>query len=448
MASRRYRGRNSLNGNVTHSNARLSSIEKRSIPTTISAGAIDGALLAESSVTSLNLAPNSVQGENIATGAVNTGNIADAAVTSAKLAPDALAGIEVGEGAVDTAQLVDDAVTTIKIKDLNVTNAKILSIEGEKITSGTVAAARIAGLDANKITSGTLSIDRIPDVSSKVSDISADAVSGGDLTVDTISAGRGSHIGVLSVVQDPGPSDDVVISTGRVWINSTANVSGKTTAADVKDNSALYIGTTTVGIGLDSNQLNTTNNTNFYINGNGSSGDIILGDGGGTVAAKAGLNVTGATTVSTTLSVTGKITNPAATTAAGGTSRTAVYASNTGVLGTNSSTARVKQDISDATLNIEEILSIKPKFFRYIEAVSELGDAAPVEVGFLAEDLIEAGLEKYVFYDTEGLPQGIAYEMYVTALQTVVKDQSVKINDLTESLASALARLEALEAKV
>lgn len=440
MASRRYRGRNSLNGNVTHSNARLSSIEKRSIPTTISAGAIDGALLAESSVTSLNLAPNSVQGENIATGAVNTGNIADAAVTSAKLAPDALAGIEVGENAVDTAQLVDDAVTTIKIRDDNVTNAKILSIAGEKITSGTVAAARIASLDAAKITSGTFNIDRIPNVNSKVTSISADIITTGDLSVDSINADTG-QFGNYYIGFNPA-STTYGVFTDHIEIESSDNISGISSISTMRSSAPLFIGTNAAALGIDSNQINTAGNANFYVNGTGSSGDIVLGDGGGSTAIRNGLNVANATGSGA------RITNLGATTAAGGTSRTAVYASNTGVLGTNSSTARVKQDISDATLNIEEILSIKPKFFRYIEAVSELGDDAPVEVGFLAEDLIEAGLEKYVFYDTEGLPQGIAYEMYVTALQTVVKDQSVKINDLTESLASALTRLDALEAKV
>lgn len=434
MASRRYRGRNSLNGNVTHSNARLSSIEKRSIPTTISAGAIDGALLAESSVTSLNLAPNSVQGENIATGAVNTGNIADAAVTSAKLAPDALAGIEVGENAVDTAQLVDDAVTTIKIRDGNVTDAKILSIAGEKITSGTVAAARIASLDAAKITSGTFNIDRIPNVNSKVTSISADIITTGDLSVDSISADTG-QFGNYYIGFNPA-STTYGVFTDHIEIDSADNISGISSASSMMAAAPLYIGTSTSGVGFDSNQINTAGNANFYINGNGSTGAVVLGDGGG------------ATSVSNALNVTSRITNLYAYSNGAGTTRLALYVSNGGAYGYNASTIRVKQDVSDADLDVDAILSINPKYFRYIEAVEEQGEAAPFEVGFIAEDLVEAGLSKYVFFDEDGLPKGISYEFYVTALQAVVKSQASKISTLESTTNDLLARLEVLEAKV
>lgn len=426
MASRRYRGRNSLNGNVTHSNARLSSIEKRSIPTTISAGAIDGALLAESSVTSLNLAPGSVQGENIATGAVNTGNLADASVTSAKLAPDALAGIEVGENAVDTVQLVDGAVTNIKIRDGAINNAKITSLSGSKINEGTVASTYIADLNANKITAGTLSIDRIPVVDSKVTALSANVIGTGDLdSIGTITADVGKYAN--TVIGFHAATTRTGIYTGdHIEINSSSNISANTSV----DTAPFCVYDGNVGVAIDSNQINTIGNINLYLNGNGSVGNVILGDGGGNT------------------SVTNKIVNTYAYNNGVTTPRAALYVSSAGVYGFASSTVRVKQDVVAANLDAEAILSVTPKYFRYIQAVEELGDAAPVEVGFIAEELLEAGLDKYVFFDDEGLPKGVHYEFYVTALQTVARSQATQISELQSNLTSALARLDALEAKV
>ena len=163
MPSRRYRGRNSLAGTVTHVNARLNSVEKRAVPKRIKEGGIDGTLLAESSVESSQLASGAVLSENLGEGAVTTSKIADGSITSAKFAPDALGDVNIPDGAIDTAQLADLAVTTIKIANVAVTNDKLASgINATKITVGEFATDRIPNLDASKITSSTFNVDRIP----------------------------------------------------------------------------------------------------------------------------------------------------------------------------------------------------------------------------------------------------------------------------------------------
>jgi hypothetical protein len=58
----------------------------------------------------------------------------------------------------------------------------------------------------------------------------------------------------------------------------------------------------------------------------------------------------------------------------------------------------------------------------------------------IAEDLEDAGLGYFVEYNEDGSVSGISYAFYVTALQYVVRDQAVKIADLT-------SRIEALENK-
>jgi hypothetical protein len=113
------------------------------------------------------------------------------------------------------------------------------------------------------------------------------------------------------------------------------------------------------------------------------------------------------------------------------TTRRAMWMSSAGVFGYASSSQTKKQDIIEANLNPAAILSIQPKLFRYIKAVEEFGDDAPIELGMVAEDLHDAGLTHFVDYDDDGTIQGIHYSMYVVALQAVVRD-----------LASRLAVLE------
>lgn len=116
------------------------------------------------------------------------------------------------------------------------------------------------------------------------------------------------------------------------------------------------------------------------------------------------------------------------------TTRRAMWISSLGVMGWASSSRTKKQDIIAANLDPAAILSIEPKHFRYIKAVEEMGDEAPIEVGMIAEDLHEAGLVSFVDYGADGDVEGIHYSTYVVALQVVVRDQAAKIAALTERL--------------
>jgi hypothetical protein len=116
------------------------------------------------------------------------------------------------------------------------------------------------------------------------------------------------------------------------------------------------------------------------------------------------------------------------------TTRRAMWISSAGVMGYASSSRTKKQDIEAANLNVESILSIEPKHFRYIKAVEDLGDEAPIEIGMIAEDLHDAGLTDFVDYGASGDIEGIHYSNYVVALQAVVRDQATKIAALTDRL--------------
>jgi hypothetical protein len=107
-----------------------------------------------------------------------------------------------------------------------------------------------------------------------------------------------------------------------------------------------------------------------------------------------------------------------------------MYISPNGVFGFLSSSRTQKQDIVSADLDTSSILSINPVKFKYIQEVENLGDVAEIEVGFIAEDLHDAGLTQFVDYGRSGEPEGVKYTTYVVALQAVVRSQQQQIDDL------------------
>jgi hypothetical protein len=109
------------------------------------------------------------------------------------------------------------------------------------------------------------------------------------------------------------------------------------------------------------------------------------------------------------------------------TTRRAMWISSLGVFGYASSSRTKKQDIVSANIDISSVLSVEPKQFRYIKAVEQFGNDAPIELGMIAEDLHDAGLTHFVDYGPDGDIQGIHYSTYVVALQAVVRDLAARI---------------------
>lgn len=113
----------------------------------------------------------------------------------------------------------------------------------------------------------------------------------------------------------------------------------------------------------------------------------------------------------------------------------------TGLLGTASSSRRYKDHILPIDLDPAAILSIEPKWYSYIAELRKRDDESyehyvgpeykvAIEPGMIAEDLHDAGLGAFVVYDQTGKPNGIQYVMWVVALQTVVRSQQERIEDL------------------
>lgn len=93
------------------------------------------------------------------------------------------------------------------------------------------------------------------------------------------------------------------------------------------------------------------------------------------------------------------------------------YVNSAGPMGYVPSSRRWKRDIAPADVRAEDLAQLQLVSFRYRQAVAELGDAAAVEVGLIAEDVDAIpGLRWLVDYDEDGTPAGIRYERLALAL--------------------------------
>jgi len=112
-----------------------------------------------------------------------------------------------------------------------------------------------------------------------------------------------------------------------------------------------------------------------------------------------------------------------------------VWVSSNGQFGHTASTRKLKQNIVDATLTADAAKQLKLREFRYKTDVKENGDNAHVHVGLIAEELLEIpGMEKFVFFDKDGNPEGIHYELLALALIPLIQDNEARLTALEERL--------------
>jgi hypothetical protein len=107
-----------------------------------------------------------------------------------------------------------------------------------------------------------------------------------------------------------------------------------------------------------------------------------------------------------------------------------VYADSTGRFGQSPSSRRFKQDITPTTIDPEAVYAAELVTFRYIAAVEELGESAPVETGAIAEQFADCGLGAFLVRDSEGVISGIAYEKLTVALIATVQSLNERLTAL------------------
>ncbi|KAI9173204.1 hypothetical protein H9P43_007335 [Blastocladiella emersonii ATCC 22665] len=139
------------------------------------AGTIGTGALADGAVSNAKLAAG-IDGSKLAAGTVGTSVLADAAVTNAKLATG-IDGAKLNVGSIGSSHLAAGAVTDAKVTDVSA--VKLTGIlDPARIADGTLTNAKLAsGIDSAKL-AGTIDLAQLPDVSAKVTAVSAASVAG------------------------------------------------------------------------------------------------------------------------------------------------------------------------------------------------------------------------------------------------------------------------------
>jgi hypothetical protein len=211
---------------------------------------------------------------------------------------------------------------------------------------------------------------------------------------------------IIAYIDDEDKSPNIVLNgavTAGDIVASTIRLSPAVDLSATSTQHNFQIGVSTgLNLRIDNNEIEVLNNgvgATLNLNGAGS-GTVVFG-------GLLGSNDTYANDITTT--------------------RRAMWISSAGVFGYASSSRTKKQDIVPAEININSVLSVEPKRFRYIKAVEQFGNDAPIELGMIAEDLHDAGLTHFVDYGPDGDIQGIHYSTYVVALQAVVRDLAARV---------------------
>lgn len=112
------------------------------------AGTIPTAAFQDGSIGASHLSDGAVRSNHIAAGSIDSAHLDDGAVTAEKLAASSVSTSTIADNAVTAAKLAAASVTTPKIQDGAVTV--------DKLADGAVSTPKVASIDGGKITAGTL----------------------------------------------------------------------------------------------------------------------------------------------------------------------------------------------------------------------------------------------------------------------------------------------------
>jgi hypothetical protein len=453
--------------------------------------AVTNAKLAENAVQSLQIAPNAVGTSEIANGAVTTDKIEGGAVTNAKLASLSVAEGNLQQNSVSTDKIVNGDVTDIKIDTVSATkvtgqivDSQIASgVDGSKITNNTISndklvndtitGAKIAtgaignqelGIDAvleTRIIDGAVTTNKIRASSVTETKMAANSVRGNlHIIAGTVLAaqlGTGSvtneKIGALSITS--GKIADLAVTNAK--INNLAVTTGKiadlaVTGEKIGNAEVTFpkIASTAYGQLVNAGLLPQTPLSKTVISGSQPAAGLVrlniaVGLGANEVAAgnhtHSGGGTVGAHTHPATINLgsifvtsTGQQINQQ--TPISVTNHQHPYTRVIGVtVNQNTSTIRFKKEIEDYKVeNINKLLNLKLKKFKYKRELKHLHPNREWMYGYMAEDLIENGVEEVIGYDSKGLPESVNYGLLSVFVLELVKKQQNEIDSLKEEI--------------
>lgn len=393
--------------------------------------------IADNAITATKIQDGSVGQAELAIGAVTELKIANSAVTEPKLATNAITATKIADGAVNGLKIAIGAVGTDKLADGAVTLTKLeasvrpvwskdsssnISYNSGNVGIGTgttapVAPLHIAGGNWNlNDTEGDL---RIGDGTYKFKiGIARGGAGAGDVR---IRAQGGTNRLILSSNQ----SDVLTIQNGSVGIGTIT----PSDTLDVAGNIA-YRGRLTK---LDvSEQFSATVRAADFLLGHsgrrGSPGRALV-DAGGAL----GINWDGdwpSTEIRSNLVVRGQLY---VDNIPFGDRRNMQWDSSSKLFYHDNSSRKSKENITTLTDDFSKVMRVEPKTY------TRPNNPDHWEIGYIAEEFHELGLEKLVYYDDDGSPGAINYpklSMYLLEIikkhEQTIKDYEQRINQLEQ----------------
>jgi hypothetical protein len=113
----------------------------------------------------------------------------------------------------------------------------------------------------------------------------------------------------------------------------------------------------------------------------------------------------------------------------------AMFVAADGLFGIGASSIRFKENVVDADLDVEAVKKIAVRYFNYKK---DFSSDQSQQLGVIAEELVELGLTDFVYFDEQGIPDGVAYEKLALAVLSLVQVQDERLNELE----ARLSRLE------
>jgi hypothetical protein len=168
----------------------------------------------------------------------------------------------------------------------------------------------------------------------------------------------------------------------------------------------------------------------------------------GAMSSGSGISATGDVTASGRVVSAGIINSPGTKGNIVTVGYSAVYIDSAGNMGGNTSTRRSKTNIEALDVDLDALLALSGYRFQRVTDVLEMGEAAPWQSGFMAEE-VELVAPLNVWHNDDGLVEGVRYEeLVVPLLLAVARERAERLNaeaELATFKAGILERLAKLE---
>ena len=412
MATRRRASRQSVTGTLSDLQRRVRYLQNRPTPTS----------LGNHSVVRSAVQPRAISTDQIAKDAIVNDQIQADAIKENQLDRDSVTRDKIKNGEVVAGKLATDSVVQDNIVDgevvdgklgaasVNLINMKPNSVDNNKLTTDSVNFRTVA--------TNAIGNENMLDNSVSNSELQNDSVSQGNMRNDSVGFGELQSSSVGNSTLQNGSVTRSKIGSGQVGSSQIEN--GAITTDKIQNNAVSYskVGVTTsqsiVTVGLDAGT---------GISKSGRTVSVRFGTASNTAARGNHTHSTGTSTSNQRVTLVG-----GSYTFALSNHRHSVFAS---------SSRRYKKDISEYEVkNLKKLLDLKLVKYKYKGSRRDFHQSTNKEWshGYIAEDVLDLGLDELVGFDKEGRPDSLSYELVGVFALELLKEQQKEIDELRREI--------------